>query len=498
MSTYGSYIPPFRRGDSQATGAAPDTSESSTPPNHSSSYQPFNNGGSRGDMNSRGFRGGRDRGGHGRGRGRGRGTYGNSFSQGRNQQHQGQFDDVDFYDQRAIVKHFCDEEGVEAVSHQNSSTFHGSGEHPDQLSYMLLFTNANPRWPGDRIVFAKSKLTLLPEYSSKKAEYGDWPLPKQPEESQDFHATTNRIPTEEASQSTTQDNEVGQVTTAIESLSVTDEETARATTSPDASQTDEAPVAETSSSSSSRMKFSDVRNLPPEEQDRIVEERKQQRLKLQQIQAPSFPTIPPIDYAPSAHAPVAVFEERRSYDQGRSSPRFIFAGWYRIARINVLAPHSAELVRMQQQKWERRDRYGNVIPSKSRDVSAWNAALGIEWAVVKFEKIGDEEAPATPAIEKLPKPENTAEAAGRRKGDGEGEVEKDSKEDVGTKEDIGGKMGVASVVAGGSEEELPTENIYARESGKQPEAAKAEAGEGIQDGIQGQEKASILTKPGDT
>ncbi|KAI0850872.1 hypothetical protein F5Y00DRAFT_232251 [Daldinia vernicosa] len=486
MSTHGSYIPPFRRGDSQATGVTPDTSESSTlPPNHSSSHQPYNNEGSRGDMSGRGFRGGRDRGGRGRGRGRGRGTYSNPFSPGHNQQHQGQFDDADFYDQRAIAKYFGGEEGLEALPNYNSSTFHNSKEHPDQLSYMLLFTNANPRWPGDRIVFAKSKLTLLPEYSSKKAEYGEWPIPKQPEESQDIHATTDKIPTEEASQSTTQDNEAGHVTAAIESLSVTDEETTRATTSSDASQTDEVPVTETSSSSSSRMKFSDVRNLPPEEQERIVEEQKQQRrLKLHQRQVPGFPTIPPIDYVPSVHAPVAVFEERRSYDYGRGA-RFVFSGWYRIARVNVLAPHSAELVRMQEQKWERRDRYGNVIPSKSRDVSAWNASLKIEWAVVKFEKIGDEEAPATPAIEKLPKPglENAAEAAGGRKGESEGKVDKDLKENVRAKEDTGGKMDVASVAAGGSEKELPAENVYAKESDKQPEVVKAGTGEGIQNGI---------------
>ncbi|KAF3054852.1 hypothetical protein GL218_07556 [Daldinia childiae] len=476
MSTYGSYIPPFRRGDSQATGSTSDTPESSTiPSNNSSSYQPFNNGGSRGDMSGRGFRGGRDRGGRGRGRGRGRGTYSNPFSQGRNQQQQSQFDDVDFYDQHAIAKYFCGEEGLEAISHYNSSTFHGSMEHPDQLSYMLLFTNANPRWPGDRIIFAKSKLTLLPEYSSKKTEYGDWPLPKQPEESQDSHATTNKILTEEVFQSTAQDNEAGQVATAIESLSVADEEKTRATTSSDATQTDEAPVTETSSSSSSRMKFSDVRNLPPEEQERIVEEQKQQRLKLRLPQVPSFPTIPPIDYAPSAHAPVAAFEERRSHEYGRGNPRFIFAGWYHIARINVLAPHSAELVRMQQQKWERRDRYGNVIPSKSRDASAWNAALGTEWAVVKFEKIGDKEAPATPAIEKLPKPESTAEAAGGRKGEGEGEAEKNLQENVEMKEDIVEKTDVASVAAGGSE----NENIHTKGSDKQPEAAKAETSEGI-------------------
>ncbi|KAI0104355.1 hypothetical protein F4814DRAFT_430500 [Daldinia grandis] len=464
MSTHGNYIPPFRRGDSQATGVTPDTSKPSTlPPNPSSPYQPSNSGGSRDDMSGRGFRGGRGHGGRGHGRGRGRGAYSNQFSQGRNQQHQDLLEDVDLYDKRAIVKYFSDEEEDTAVPHNNSSTFHASREHPDQLSYMLLFFNANPRWPGDRIVFAKSKLTLLPEYSSKKAEHGDWPLSKQPEESQDPHIATDNIPTdptEDVSQPTTQDDGADHVATAIESLSV-DDETTRATTSSDASQRDETPATETPSSSSSRMKFSDVRNLPPEEQERIMKEQKQQRLKIQQGQLPSLPTIPPIDYAPSAHMPVAVFEERRSYDYGRGNQRFIFSGWYRIARINVLAPHSAELVRMQQQKWERRDRYGNVIPSKSREVSAWNAALGIEWAVVKFEKIGDEEAPATPAIEKLPKPglKNTTELTDGRKGEGQGEEEKDLEEEVKAQEDTGREKDVTSVAAGGSEKELCTENI---------------------------------------
>ncbi|OTB15400.1 hypothetical protein K445DRAFT_318245 [Daldinia sp. EC12] len=461
MSSHGSYIPPFRRGDAQATGAKPDTPDSSNlPPNHSSSRQPFNNRGNRDNMSGRGFRGGR-----GRGNGRGRGTYGNQFSQNRNQD---KFYDADFYSQRAIARYFSggDEEGDGAVSYQNSSTFHNSKEHPDQLSYMLLFSKANPRWPDDRIVFAKSKLDLLPEYSAKKKDYGEWPSVKLPEDPQVSDATTDTTSKENIPQPATKDDEAGPVVTAMKSMSVTDEEKAEATIPSAATQTDETPVEEASSGSSSRMKYSDVRNLPPEEQERLANEQKQQRLKPQQLEF-VFPSIPPIDYVPSAHPPIAAFEERRSYDYGYGNSRFLFAGWYRITHINLLAPHSAEVVRMQRQKWERWDRYGKIIPGKARDAAAWQTSLKMEWAVVKFEKIGDDEAPPVPDIEKLPKPElgKPADATDWRKGkvDGEGAVEKNLEEHAKAKEDPGEK-GEKIAAAAGEDKKALAENICPEES----------------------------------
>ncbi len=145
------------------------------------------------------------------------------------------------------------------------------------------------------------------------------------------------------------------------------------------------------------MKYTDVRNIPPEElHDR------------EENDEPSLPSIPPIDYAPSAHTPIAVFEQRRvrgPHGGAGSDTKFAFAGWYKVARVNVLAPRSTELVRMQKQKWERRDRFGRTILGRARDASAWETAVSIEWAVVKFEKLGAGEAPPAPAVERLPAPQ---------------------------------------------------------------------------------------------
>lgn len=42
------------------------------------------------------------------------------------------------------------------------STLNGSAEVPDQLKYIMLFHDANPRWKSNGIIFVKSSLQLLP------------------------------------------------------------------------------------------------------------------------------------------------------------------------------------------------------------------------------------------------------------------------------------------------------------------------------------------------
>ncbi|KAK8061397.1 hypothetical protein PG994_007763 [Apiospora phragmitis] len=105
-------------------------------------------------------------------------------------------------------------------------------------------------------------------------------------------------------------------------------------------------------------------------------------------------SIPPLNYVPSPHAPIAVFEEAMFGE-------FRFARWHSVARVSILAPHSPDLVRMLQQKWERQDCWGNVVTRK-RDPSGWRTPLNYQWAVVKFEKLAQDDAPAAPTIEKLP------------------------------------------------------------------------------------------------
>ncbi|OAP64764.1 hypothetical protein AYL99_00736 [Fonsecaea erecta] len=83
--------------------------------------------------------------------------------------------------------------------------------------------------------------------------------------------------------------------------------------------------------------------------------------------------------------PIAVFSQVRR-TQNDSSRTFKFAGYYRIVRLTFLQPHSADLVRMLEQKWSLKDpRTGHVRP-RQRGASAWQESLNMEWAVVKFER----------------------------------------------------------------------------------------------------------------
>ena len=42
------------------------------------------------------------------------------------------------------------------------TTLHDSAKKPDELAYIILFHNSNPRWFKERIIFAKTNLNLLP------------------------------------------------------------------------------------------------------------------------------------------------------------------------------------------------------------------------------------------------------------------------------------------------------------------------------------------------
>ncbi|KAI1160972.1 hypothetical protein F5B18DRAFT_630498 [Nemania serpens] len=123
----------------------------------------------------------------------------------------------------------------------------------------------------------------------------------------------------------------------------------------------------------------------------------------------AFPSIAPIDYAPTDPLPIAVFEEQPTPGRrpGGFSALFEFRGWFRISRVNILAPHSAELVCMLEQKWApRKERVGNVSRAYG-----WNRWLAAEWAVVRFEPFEGEAAPPPPQIKKAHESEPPVEEA---------------------------------------------------------------------------------------
>lgn len=107
---------------------------------------------------------------------------------------------------------------------------------------------------------------------------------------------------------------------------------------------------------------------------------------------------PPIDYEPTACLPIAVFEEREFPGFRKcDGSYFAFTGWFKIVRVNVLAPNSAAICRMLRLKHG-----GNDLP----DVTAINLPrlsdlLKSEWAVVRLELL---DAPAPPQIKKQSAP----------------------------------------------------------------------------------------------
>ena len=94
--------------------------------------------------------------------------------------------------------------------------------------------------------------------------------------------------------------------------------------------------------------------------------------------------------------PIAVFQEIAA-----PRPRSIrFAGYHTISHLDILQPHSPELIRMLEQKWSITDRHGRV-KYKERDAESWNRSLRFKWAVIKFKSdpAADEER-GTPKIER--------------------------------------------------------------------------------------------------
>lgn len=97
--------------------------------------------------------------------------------------------------------------------------------------------------------------------------------------------------------------------------------------------------------------------------------------------------------------PIAVFKQARRGQQGRT---FRFDDWYLIDKLALLEPGSAELIKMLEQKWTKKDKFGN-IRQEERSEASWKASLSHRWAVVKLKK--DEAAEkelGVPRIERLP------------------------------------------------------------------------------------------------
>ncbi|KAI4604469.1 hypothetical protein KJ359_000607 [Pestalotiopsis sp. 9143b] len=343
-----SYVPPHRRAQA-SNGSVPDTAPAA-------SSSPQSNGGGFRDSGreSQGSQGnsGQHGGFHGQSRG-GRNGYSNRGAR------QPSYDEADTISADDITRHFW--EGQTGSSFK-SVTLHDSKARPGELAYVCLFLGANPRWASDGIIFVKSELRLLPEYGDQILQHGPWDSPAE------FRKARNGV--DAAQEELAQEYEILDEATEPQDIS------APKSPLPDAD------------------KISSSHSNPPSPPLSPLDTRAVPASKVYS-DLPTYPSIAPIDYNPGPGDPVAVFREVEK------PFTYVFDGWYAIRRINVIAAHSAELVRLQQQEWERRDRRGNVIPNtRQRDVAAWKASMRHNWTVVKFEKVAAEEAPPPPSIGK--------------------------------------------------------------------------------------------------
>lgn len=361
-----SYIPPHLRARATAGSTPAPTAPLavSVPTNPRYSDRGGSRGGQRGDI-------------HGSARGN---TRGGHDQRGRNRRQA--IDDQDVVGEDDITRHYWPQDDDNVALRIRSRTFHDSAACQDKLSYMLLFAHANPRWNSEGFVFAKSNLSLLPGYVDQKSKGGPLIIPVTTAKTQ-LKQELSREP---------------HTTEQYEGLSV--EQSSQ-----------DVPGGLSISTGRANLLSSSNTNphaIPPSPSHVKIVPASEFYVDNHTTQ---YPSIPAIDYTPEAHEPIAVFQQVK----GVSNDGFVFTGWYQVAQVNIIAPCSAELVRMQQQKWEKRDKWGNTITTQSRDGSAWRSSMDHEWAVVKFEKMSDDVAPPKPSIGKL-KPKSRTNSVHSDKG----------------------------------------------------------------------------------
>ncbi|KAI1437831.1 hypothetical protein GGR50DRAFT_643085 [Xylaria sp. CBS 124048] len=259
---------------------------------------------------------------------------------------------------------------------------------PDQLSHVLLLAGAFPSWRNGHTVRTRSNLGLLPEYRAKKAERRDWVDEKNEKNEKnncskalghkDNEAQGASISGPDVSPTSGGRPKLSEFRESLDTFRSTDlckEEGVQVITN---SRKEEEKAASDSTSS----KMSDNRAKP--ENIRLIPAR-----EFYSKPEPTFPSIAPIIYTPSTSRPIAIFEEKWS-PYSSTATQYAFRGWFKISRVTLLAPRSAELADVLC-----KDRRGFIIPIRQRAVNS-------EWAVVKFVPMSEDNgAPPPLVIEKL-------------------------------------------------------------------------------------------------
>lgn len=264
------------------------------------------------------------------------------------------------------------------------STLNGSALHPDELQYVMLFKDANPRWASDGIVFVKSSLHLLPGYEQAKHADASSVISTGSIVSDKSSAQHSTAPEGE----TVGDNAMGGhgcsdkqnvLETVDDKLRPRKVEAAKDTGEPAEDIEKQEPGLVDADSNKSPAPLDshqdDDANNPDFTKPKSDAE----------VTLPTMPTSYSLNLSQYDTGPIAIFDQVTKRQDGH----FRFEGYYKITNLQYLPPQSAELYRMLEQKFSTMDRFGRV-KQKARSAASWNASMSLMWAVIKMER--DEEA----------------------------------------------------------------------------------------------------------
>ncbi|KAI7781022.1 hypothetical protein LA080_015365 [Diaporthe eres] len=247
-----------------------------------------------------------------------------------------------------------DESGTSTTSFGCSqpSTLNSSAQALDKLKYIMLFRDANPRWHSHGIIFVKSKLDILPGGEKFRDD-------QQPE--------IGRIDPEQSDDMGYERN-----TSTKEKETVPEKEIQAG---------DRLLVNESQGVGKERQEY-DEKGGPSEgiekngggstESDQYAGTPTSEHAHVSRTKAPSpdsdenYEPEPEAPYCPDLSLydmePIAVFEQASRHQSGP----FRFAGYYKIASLEYLAPRSRELFQLLEQKFTQVDRFGRAKQKQRR------------------------------------------------------------------------------------------------------------------------------------
>lgn len=265
-------------------------------------------------------------------------------------------------------------------SSPNTSTLNSSAHAVDKLKYIMLFRDANPRWHSHGIIFVKSKLHTLPGGE----EFRDDQQPEinriHPEKSGGMRHESS-ISTKEKETVPEKESQAGHRLFVNEGQGVGKEKQdydEKVEPSGDIDKnggpTEFDQYADTPISDHAHVSRTKVPNLDSDENYEPDPE------------APYCPDLSLYDIEP-----IAVFEQ---VSRNQGGP-FRFAGYYKIASLEYLAPRSRELFQLLEQKFTQVDRFGRA-KQQQRSAASWKASMRHRWAVIRMEKDQDANASLPP------------------------------------------------------------------------------------------------------